>query len=74
MEEKKRWGYKTKEQQNEAHRRYRSTEEGKLKTKRNVAKSQTKKFIIEFSTLEDLEMIEELIKNRKEFLRNNPEE
>lgn len=65
----KRKAYKTKEQLNEAMRRYRATEEGKIKAKINVAKSQTKKFISEFSTLEDLEIIKELIKEREEFLK-----
>lgn len=38
MEEKKRKGYKTQEQQNEANKRYRATEEGKEKLSTQLIK------------------------------------
>ena len=65
MEEKKRKGYKTQEQQNEANKRYRATEEGKEKTKHSTYKSRAKVFINEMATLEELEELENLIKNKK---------
>jgi len=65
MEEKKRKGYKTQEQQNEANKRYRATEEGKEKTKHSTYKSRARVFINEMATLEELEELEMLIKNKK---------
>ena len=65
MEEKKRKGYKTQEQQNEANKRYRATEEGKEKTKHSTYKSRARVFITEMATLEELEELENLIKNKK---------
>ena len=65
MEEKKRKGYKTQKQQNEANKRYRATEEGKEKTKHSTYKSRAKVFINEMATLEELEELENLIKNKK---------
>ena len=64
MEEKKRKGYKTQDQQNEANRRYRATEEGKEKTKHSTYKSRARVFINEMATLEELEELEILIKNK----------
>ncbi len=63
--EKKRKGYKTQKQQNEANKRYRATEEGKEKTKHNTYKSRARVFINEMATLEELEELENLIKNKK---------
>ena len=65
MEEKKRKGYKTQKQQNEANKRYRATEEGKEKTKHSTYKSRARVFINEIASLEELEELEMLIKNRK---------
>ena len=65
MEEKKRKGYKTQEQQNEANKRYRATEEGKKNTKHSTYKSRARVFINEMATLEELEELEMLIKNKK---------
>lgn len=70
MEDKKRKGYKTQEQQNEANKRYRATEKGKEITRKSVAKSQAKKYINEYATLEELEEITELTEKRKNFLKN----
>jgi hypothetical protein len=64
MEEKKRKGYKTQEQQNEANKRYRATEEGKKNTKHSTYKSRAKVFINEMATFEELEELEILIKNK----------
>jgi len=64
MEEKKRKGYKTQEQQNEANKRYRATEEGKEKTKHSTYKSRARVFINEMATLEELEELENLIKSK----------
>lgn len=65
MEEKKRKGYKTQEQQNEANKRYRATEEGKEKTKHSTYKSRAKVFINKMATLEELEELENLINIKK---------
>lgn len=65
MEEKKRKGYKTQDQQNEANKRYRATEEGKEKIKHSTYKSRARVFINEMATLEELEELEMLIKNKK---------
>lgn len=63
--EEKRKGYKTQKQQNEANKRYRATEEGKEKTKHSTYKSRARVFINEMATLEELEELEMLIKNKK---------
>ncbi|WP_405348005.1 hypothetical protein KST14_05265 [Fusobacterium animalis] len=63
--EEKRKGYKTQKQQNEANKRYRATEEGKEKTKHSTYKSRARVFINEMATLEELEELEILIKNKK---------
>lgn len=65
MEEKKRKGYKTQEQQNEANKRYRATEEGKKNIKHSTYKSRARVFINEMATFEELEELENLIKNKK---------
>ena len=71
MEEKgKRKGYKTQEQQNEANKRYRATEKGKQVQKKATAKSQAKKYINEYASLEELEEISSLIEERKKILKN----
>ncbi|MBS5869174.1 MAG: hypothetical protein KIC44_02890 [Fusobacterium periodonticum] len=64
MEEKKRKGYRTQDQQNKANQRYRATEEGKEKTKHSTYKSRARVFINEMATLEELEELEILIKNK----------
>lgn len=70
MEEKKRKGYKTQEQQKKATKRYLATEKGKEARKRTVAKSQAKKFVKEFANLEELGEMEALIQKRKGELKN----
>lgn len=66
MEEKKRKGYKTLEQQYEATKRYlENNKEAKELRKKYVAKSQAKKFVKEFANLEELEELETLIQERK---------
>ncbi len=70
MEEvKKRKAFTTKEQRNEAQKKYISTDKGKEAQKKAVAKSQTKKFIKEMATFEELEELEGIIKARKEELK-----
>lgn len=64
MEEKKRQGYKTQEQQTKATERYRNTEKGKKSTLRSNYKSNCKKFIREFANLEELKELKELIQNK----------
>ena len=64
--EKKRKGYKTKEGQKKANERYlEKNPEAKERKKINSMRSNTKRFINEFATLEELEELENLIKNRK---------
>ena len=66
MEEKKRKGYKTKEGQKEADKRYLEKHpEAKEKKKISAMKSNAKRFIKEFAKIEDLEELENLIKNKK---------
>ena len=66
MEEKKRKGYKTMEQQKEADKRYLEKHpEAKEKKKISAMKSNAKRFIKEFAKIEDLEELENLIKNKK---------
>ncbi len=65
MEEiKKRRGYKTTEQQNEANKRYRATEKGKENQKKSVAKSQAKKYINEMANKEELIELMDLIEKK----------
>lgn len=66
MEEKKRKGYKTQEQQNEANKRYRATEEGKKNTKHSTYKSRAKVFIKEMASFKELEELKKLIKEMEE--------
>ena len=70
-EKKKRKGYKTQEQQNEANKRYRATEKGKEVQRKSVAKSQAKKYINEFANLEELQELTDLIEKRKNILKNS---
>lgn len=66
MEEKKRKGYKTQEQQTEATKRYlEKNPEAKAKANRSRLKSTCLRFIREFATLEEIEEIKEIIKNKK---------
>ena len=69
MEEKKRKGYKTQEQQNEANKRYRATEEGKEKTKHSTYKSRAKVFINEMANIDELKELQQLIENEMEELK-----
>lgn len=64
MEAKKRKGFTTAEQRNEAQKRYRATDKGKEAQKKAVAKSQAKKFINEMATDIELEELMELIKEK----------
>lgn len=65
MEEKRR-GYKTQKQQTEATKRYlEKNPEAKAKANRSRLKSTCLRFIKEFSTIEELEELENLIKNKK---------
>ena len=61
MEEKKRKGYKTQEQQNEANKRYRATEEGKKNTKHSTYKSRAKVFINEMASFKELKELKKMI-------------
>ena len=66
MEEKKRKGYKTMEQQKEADKRYLEKHpEAKEKKKISAMKSNAKRFIKEFAKIEDLEELENLINIKK---------
>jgi hypothetical protein fuD12_02674 len=49
----------------EANNRYKRTEKGKEVQKKSVAKSQTKKFILELANDEDIETVENWIVERK---------
>lgn len=70
-EVKKRRGYKTKEQQNEAMKRYyNNNPDAKLKKTITTAKGQCKRFIKEFATLEELQEIRILIDSREKELKN----
>lgn len=71
MEEvKKRKAYKTTEQQLAAEKRYlENNPEAKKKKRINTMRSETKKFIREFATLEELKELEEMIELRKEELK-----
>lgn len=69
MEKKKRKGYKTQVQQNEATKRYLDNNPDKrLKYKISNYKSNCKLFLREYANKEDLLEIENVIKDRKEFL------
>lgn len=62
--ESKRKGYKNINQQLEADKRYlQRNPQAKERRKRIVAKSQAKKFINEFATIEELEELKGLINN-----------
>lgn len=68
MNENKRKGYKTQKQQNEATKRYmKNNPEAREKKKKSRTKSETKKFIRDYATKEELEelinIINEKIKN-----------
>lgn len=68
MEEKKRKGYKTKEGQKKANERYlENNPEAKEKKKINSMRSNAKRFIKEFATPQELEELENLIKNKKKY-------
>lgn len=71
MEEvKKRKGYKTTEQQLAAEKRYlENNPDAKKKKRINTMRSETKKFIREFATLEELKELEEIIELRKKELK-----
>lgn len=70
MEEvKKRKAFTTKEQRNEAQKKYLNTDKGKEAQRKAVSKSHTKKFIKEMATFEELEELEEMIESRKENLK-----
>lgn len=69
-EKKKRKGYKTIEQQMAATKRYmENNPEAKEKRKSSNYKSNGKNFIKNYATLEDLQEFEELISERKKFLK-----
>lgn len=73
MEEKKtkRQGYSSKKAQNEANKRYlASNPEAKLKSKISSIRGAGKRFIKEFASLEELEELEILIKERKKILKD----
>ena len=66
MEEKKRKGYSTKEAQKKANERYlENNPEAKEKKKINSMRSNTKRFIKDYATLEELEELENLINIKK---------
>lgn len=69
MEEKKRKGYKTQEQQNEANKRYRATKKGSKNTEHSTYKSRAKVFINKHANIEELEELEKLIEKEKESLK-----
>ncbi|WP_338967463.1 hypothetical protein KST88_02590 [Fusobacterium nucleatum] len=66
MEKEKRKGYKDPEGQKRANERYlENNPEAKEKKKINSMRSNAKRFIKEFATLQELEELEILIKNKK---------
>ena len=69
MEEKKRKGYRTQEQQTEATKKYRRTEKGSKNTLRSNYKSNCKKFIKDYANIEELKELEILIKKEMEELK-----
>ncbi|WP_187106100.1 hypothetical protein [Fusobacterium polymorphum] len=69
MEEKKRKGYKTQEQQNKANQRYRATEKGKKNDKYSTYKSRAKVFIKTMASINELEELIEMIEKEKESLK-----
>lgn len=69
MEEKKRKGYKTQEQQNKANQRYRATEKGKKNDKYSTYKSRAKVFIKTMASINELEELIDMIEKEKESLK-----
>ena len=69
MEEKKRKGYKTQEQQNKANQRYRATEKGKKNDKYSTYKSRAKVFIKTMASINELEELINMIEKEKESLK-----
>lgn len=68
-ENKKRKGYKTQEQQNEANKRYLAKNpEFKVKQRYSNYKSVTKKFILEIGTKEDLQEFSKMLEKRLKIL------
>ena len=67
--EKKRKGYKTQEQQNEANKRYRATEKGKKNDKYSTYKSRAKVFIKKMASINELEELIDMIEKEKESLK-----
>lgn len=66
MEVKKRKGYKDQASQTAATKRYlEKNPEAKAKANRSRLKSTCLRFIKEFATIEEMEVIEEIIKNKK---------
>lgn len=72
--EKKRKGYKTQDQQNEANKRYRATEEGKEKTKHSTYKSRARVFIKEMASFKELKELKELILEMEDLKMKNLKE
>ena len=71
MEKKKRKGYKTQKEQNEATKRYLDNNPDKrLKYKISNYKSNCKLFLREYANKEDIKEIENIILVRKEKLKN----
>lgn len=69
MEEKKRKGYRTQEQQTEATKKYRGTEKGSKNTKYSNYKSYTKTFIKTMANIDELKELQQLIENEMEELK-----
>lgn len=69
MEEKKRRGYKSQEQQTEATKKYRNTEKGSKNTLRSNYKSNCKKFIKDYANNIELDELQVLIKEKREELK-----
>ena len=66
MQEKRRRGYSTQEQQREADKRYyNASEENRIRKQYNNAKSTARNFIKKRATLEDLDELDNLIKEKK---------
>lgn len=62
-------GYRTKEQQNQATKRYRQTTQGKEKIKYNNYKSKTKNFIFKIADIEELEEIKKWCNEKEKILK-----
>ena len=56
------------ELQYESEKRYLQTEKGKLARKKATAKSQCKKFILEFAELKDLDQVQQWLDAKRETL------